>query len=214
MLFGFSADFLILTSARTISILGSEMSRFALPVWIYQNGGGAIGIGFATAAGFLPQVIVGPLTGVVIDRFERKTVLVLCDVMLTVISLGLIMATGLRPSGLRWGMILIMLAAEGALSSIQYPALQVVTADFASTNTLPRLNGLISVTETSAGMLSPLLAVGFLAQFGLKGVILIDAVTFVLSGIITSWISFPIRYSKPPMFLRLGEWFAESRLGF
>ena len=212
MPFGFSAQFVALAASRTVSILGSEMSRFALPIWIFQNGGGATGIGFATAAGYLPQIIMGPFAGVLIDRTDRKPLLIMCDIALAAISVLLLLATTLEGEA-RWGALFILLIAAGACSSLQYPALQVVTADF-NPGMLARANGLISISESSAGMLSPLLAAGFLALFGIKGVILIDAATFVACALVTALIRFPRITQSGSKPLRPREWAEQSRQGF
>src|SRR5262249_41541022 len=116
----------------------------------------------------------------VVDLFPKKNLLLLCDFCLALVTVGLYCSTGLEsPQSL--GIVYVLLFVHGTLGIVQFPCLAAVTADMVPPAGLPRANGLLSMAESSANLLGPLLAGFFVVTFPLRSILLIDGGTFVVS---------------------------------
>jgi MFS family permease len=67
-----AGDFWIYWTGQTISLIGSALTSFALPLLVYKLSGSALDLGIATAAAWLPYLIFGPPIGTWVDRINRK----------------------------------------------------------------------------------------------------------------------------------------------
>ena len=68
--------FFIIWSGQAVSLLGSQLVQFALIWWLTETTGSATVLAMASLVGFLPQVILGPFVGVLVDRWNRRRVMV------------------------------------------------------------------------------------------------------------------------------------------
>jgi MFS family permease len=176
------ASFLALWSAQFISIIGSEVTRFALSVWLFQTYSSATMLGLALACGFAPQVLLGPVVGALIDSTDRKKLLIACDLGLAVVTTALIFTVdpSRPPSPWLW----LALLAHGSISALQNPAIQATTGLLNSAEDLHKANGLMAMADSSAATISPLLAVSLMAVGGIRGALLTDVATFIASALI------------------------------
>ena len=71
--------FFVLWSAQTLSLVGSGAVQFALIWWLTAQTGSAAVLATATLLGLLPQVVLGPVIGALIDRWNRKQVMLFAD---------------------------------------------------------------------------------------------------------------------------------------
>jgi MFS family permease len=79
-------QFLVVWLGQTVSVVGSQLSSFALGIWVYQSTGSALLFGLSIALQVLPGALLSPIAGVIVDRFNRRTVMLVsdaCDVLLT-----------------------------------------------------------------------------------------------------------------------------------
>ncbi|MBF6591304.1 MAG: MFS transporter [Ktedonobacterales bacterium] len=89
-------DFLLLWSGQLVSSFGGEISSLALPLLILTLTGSAAQAGFAAALSAVPALLIGLPAGALIDRWDRKRVMIICDVLraLTLASIPLALALG------------------------------------------------------------------------------------------------------------------------
>lgn len=64
--------FIIIWTGQLFSILSSSIAQFAMVLWIGMETGSAEVLAYATIAGLLPQIVLGPVAGVFVDRWNRK----------------------------------------------------------------------------------------------------------------------------------------------
>ena len=147
--------FAVFWFANLISGLGDAFRTFTFMLWVYQiSDGSGLAIAAIAAAQVLPSVALGVLAGVLADRWERKRILIVCDLARAALSLGLIGAVQINSFWLG----LSLLALSTAFS---------VFADVAGATVLPRLipdqrleqgNGLWTIMQQSSGVVGPVLA--------------------------------------------------------
>ena len=168
--------FWILWSGQTASLLGSALTSFALGVWIFRQTGSVVDFGLMVFLRSLPLLLVSPFAGVVIDRFDRRRVLLLADVGAAVaVALILVLHAGGRLEP--WHIYLVVVAGA-FFDTFQLNAYNAAVAQVVSPEARGRANGLVQLSHASATVLTPFAAGYLLETLGLRSIVLIDLTTF------------------------------------
>jgi MFS family permease len=116
-------DFRLLWSARSASLLGSWLLVVAAPAYVFQLSHSIVAVGLTTATIYVPILIIGPIAGVLSDRWDRRLLMVSMDLLrLGAISLFFLV----HSVGTVWIMYLAM-TLESAGTVLFYPAAQALT---------------------------------------------------------------------------------------
>lgn len=67
------SKFLVIWLGQAVSLIGSGLTSFALGIWVYQQTGSVMNFGLISLLVALPTLLVSPFSGVVVDRFNRRT---------------------------------------------------------------------------------------------------------------------------------------------
>lgn len=172
-------DFARLWMAQVISLLGDWFNVIALSALVSRySGGSGLAISGLLLARFLPPVVVSPLAGVLIDRFNRKHMLIFSDVARALIMLLLLFAAS--PEYL-W-LIYLLTVLQFCLSAIFEPGRSAIMPSLVKSEDLLIANTLGNVTW------SVMLAVGAMiggliaAVLGTAAALILDALSFALSA--------------------------------
>ncbi|AGC43402.1 major facilitator family transporter [Myxococcus stipitatus DSM 14675] len=163
---------------QVLSLFGSSLTSFALGVWMYQTTGGVTRFALIMLCAALPGVLLGPVTGALVDRWPLRRGLLLSDTVagLMTMVLALLLLTGqLRP----WHAY-VTTAIVSMASAFQQPAFAVLVSTVVPPQHLGRANGLIQLGLACAQLGAPLASAALLAVVGLEGILLLDAGTFLL----------------------------------
>src|SRR5215469_9512386 len=127
-----------LCSAFLISSIGDWIYRFAVPTLILGITGSALATAFAYVLEFIPYVIIGPVAGVVADRWNRREILVMCDTGSTGITLTIVGITALHhlPLLMLYGCALLL----ACVRSLYFPAFQGLLVETIPGRNRARLN--------------------------------------------------------------------------
>ena len=71
--------FAIIWFGQLVSLFGTAMTRFALLIWAYQQTGAATTLALLGFFAWLPFIVISPLAGVLVDRFDRRRIMILAD---------------------------------------------------------------------------------------------------------------------------------------
>jgi MFS transporter, DHA3 family, macrolide efflux protein len=168
--------FLLVWLGQLVSLLGSGMTAFGLAIWAWQETGQASALALVGFFSFAPMVLLSPLAGALVDRWNRKMVMMLSDLAagLSTIVVLLLYATGQLEV---WHLYLTG-AFSGAFQAFQFPAYSAAITTMISKAQYARANGLLSLAESSSQIAAPLLAGFLIGIVGIQGILLIDVVTF------------------------------------
>ncbi len=161
---------------QLVSLLGSGLTGFALGVWIYSQTGKATPFAMTVLFSSLPPVLLGPWVGSIADRYSRKKIILLADsgaALVTLVALILLMAGKLQI----WNIYLIALAGS-TFSAFQEPAFSASVVMLVPKKDLQRANGMAQMSNALGNLISPILGGLLFGLIGLKGVILIDFITY------------------------------------
>ncbi|MEL7356691.1 MAG: MFS transporter [Cyanobacteria bacterium J06560_6] len=176
------ATFAVLWLGQTLSLLGSNLTRFAFGVWIYQQTQSVISFALIPTCLYLPGVLISPLAGSLTDRWNRRTVMLLSDVGSGVIILGVLAL--LQMSSLQQWHIYTAVAAGSLCAAFQWAGYAAATTQLIPPQQLGRANGMVEAAKAAGQIIGPLAAGTLLFQLGISEIITLDLLTFVI-GVFT-----------------------------
>jgi MFS family permease len=187
-------DFRLLWFAQIVSLLGDWFNTIALSALVvaYADGSG-LALSIFLLARFLPPLLIGPIAGVLVDRFDRLKILIYCNVLRTGVVLLFLFAD--TPDKL-W-LIYLLTIIQFALSAFFEPGQSAVLPALVQTKDLVAANTLSSVTWSAMLALGAVIGGVVAALFGTAIALIIDAMTFALAGWLISQIHY-VQPEKPP----------------
>lgn len=185
--------FLIVWFGQLISVLGSKLTEFALGFWIlgqtYQETGKITQFALTILLIYLPKVVVSPFAGVLIDRWNRRTAMILSDGVTGLITILLIVLVAV--DRLEIWHIYIAITIVSSVNAIQVPAYTAAIAQLVPPKRLSRSNGMVQASIGIAKIASPFIAVSLLQRIGLTGILTIDLTTFAIAVATLLCVRFP-----------------------
>jgi DHA3 family macrolide efflux protein-like MFS transporter len=171
--------FLVIWFGQLISTVGSGLTGFALSVYIFQETGSATQLGVAMLATILPSLLVSPLVGALVDRWDRRWVMIASDTgaALSTLAIWALLSTG----HLQVWHIYVANMLSSILGSFQQPAYMASITLLVPKNHLGRASGLGQLSEAISRIAAPTLAGLLVVTIQVQGVILIDFATFLFA---------------------------------
>lgn len=164
--------FAIIWSGQFISLLTSSAVNFAIIIWLSLETGSAEVLAFAAIAAFLPQTLIGPFAGVVIDRWDRKRTMMAADGFIALCTLILSVLFYLGYSELLFVYILLALRSVG--SAFHMPAMQASVPLLAPESELLRIGGVNQVIQSVSSIGGPALGAFAIGLMDIGYVLLLD----------------------------------------
>jgi DHA3 family macrolide efflux protein-like MFS transporter len=202
--------FITIWSGQSISILTSSVLQMAIVWYITQRTGSAALLSLATLIGFLPQALLGLFIGVYIDRYNRKTVMILSDIFIALAGMVLVVA-GLFGEIPLW-LIYVVLFFRSIGAAFHTPALQAVTPSIVPKDQLTRYAGFAQGFKSLSMVVSPALAALLFSIWELHVIILLDVMGVVLAVGILSLVKIPNTAREKPCCR--SQVFQEAKEGF
>lgn len=171
--------FLIVWFGQTVSTIGSGLTSFALGVYVYQQSGSVAQFAFIGLFTVAPRILVSPLVGPLIDRFDRRRTMMISDLGAGVSTAALAVLVSINR--LEVWLIYLLVLISSIFTTVQWPAYMASTSTLVSRENLGRANGLTQLGRSLTEILSPVLAGMLLLTIHLQGVILVDFITFLFA---------------------------------
>ncbi len=172
--------FLVVWSGQVVSNLGTGLSGFALAVWVYRQTGSATALSLITLFSTLPNTLLSPLAGALIDRWGRRSVLLLNNFGSGACTL--IMASLYWAGVLQMWHVYVLVCASRCFNVFQLPAFSATTALLVPRRQLVRANGMAQLGPAAGMIAAPLLSAALLDLIGVGGVIFLDCCSFLFAG--------------------------------
>ena len=162
--------FAIIWTGQFLSILTSSIVNFAIVLWLSLETGSAEVLAFATMAALLPQSVLGLFTGIFIDRWKRKRVMIMADSFIAFCTL--ILAVLFYFDLAKISHIYVLLALRSVGSAFHMPAMQASVPLLAPKSELMRIAGINQVIQSVCNIAGPALAGLFITK--MTNILLLD----------------------------------------
>jgi predicted MFS family arabinose efflux permease len=186
---------------QVVSQMGDWFNTIALYTIILQLTGSGRDVGLLLVARFVPSFLFGPISGVVADRFSRRTIMIVSDLLRAVVVLGFLLV---RRADQLW-IIYVLTVVQLGLSTFFEPAKTAAIPSIVGDRELVAANAISSVTWSA--MLTIGAAIGGIITdaFGTNVAFILDAATYLLSAALIASIRVPKRAKRPRQKLSLGR---------
>jgi len=171
--------FTIIWIGQVISLLGTAMTGFALTIWAWQITGQATALALVGFFTFAPTLLVTPFAGALVDRWNRKFVMMISDLaaIVSTIVVFLLFWTGNLQIWHLYGTG----AFSGAFGAFQFPAYSAAVTTMVSREQYGRASGMLSTAQFASNIFAPVMAAVLLAIIGIAGILAIDMFTFLIA---------------------------------
>ena len=165
-----------------MSFLGDSLALVALMLHVASTTGQALAVALLLLAGDFAPALLGPLTGTVADRLERRGVMVGCELL----QGALVVAVALWLPSLP--LLLVLVGLRAVAGQVFQPASRAAVPALVREGDLEPANAAIGVATNSGETLGPLVAALLLPMLQVRGVLLIDAASFFVSALLLGFL--------------------------
>jgi hypothetical protein len=171
--------FVVIWLGQIVSVLASGMSQFALTIFMYEKTNSATALGLMQVFYITPFLLISPFAGVMVDRYNRKLMMMVSDLAAGLATLG-ILAVLYFDVWQFWHMY-VASVIFGLGNAFQWPAYSAAISTMIPKEQLGRANGLMSLMEAGPGVIAPILAGTLLPVIKLTGILFLDVATFLIA---------------------------------
>lgn len=204
-------DFSLLWLSGLVSVAGDWVLMIALPYYVYVTTGSTLATAGMTAAELAPAILLSSFTGVLADRWDRKRILVVANLLQALVVASLLLVG----EGWLW-VVYVVAALQSTAAAFSQPAEAALLPTLVPVEQLVQANALNTLNNRLGRFVGVPVGAALLSWWGLDAVVVVDAVTFLVAAALLAPISAPVRVADPddvpeePHFWR--EWTAGLRV--
>ncbi|MFQ5555158.1 MAG: MFS transporter, partial [Acidimicrobiia bacterium] len=199
-------------TGQLVSLVGTSLTGFGLAIFVFLETGSATQLSLILLAGQLPQILVTPFAGAIVDRWDRRWAMLLADSgagVGTMLIAFLVIADRLEI----WHLVVI-LSFSGVFQAFQWPAYSAATTLLVPKERYASAAGLVQLAEGLAQVAAPAIAGVLLAVGGLAAIIVIDVATFLFAIATLLVVRFPAPKVSAAGAEGKGSLWTETKFGF
>ena len=156
--------FSVVWFGQLVSLLGSSMTSFGLAIWVYQETGSATQLALIVMASRVPMLLVSPFVGALVDRWDRRTAMLVAD-------------TGAAIGTLAY----VTLSFSGLFAAFQFPAYSAAVTVLVPKEHYARASGMVQLAGSVGGILAPALAAAIVVTAGLGPLFIADVASYLIA---------------------------------
>jgi DHA3 family macrolide efflux protein-like MFS transporter len=188
-------NFVLIWAGQTVSVIGSRLTSFALGIWVLRETGSTTAFALIFVAMALPALLISPIAGALVDRWDRRVTMIACDAIcaLTMLALALLLANDALAIWHIYAGVGITAVANAFLQPAYWASIPLLTPK----DRLTRVNGMVQTGFALAQVGGPLLAGVLVAAVSMHGVLIVDALTYVVATLLMAIARVPRPVREP-----------------
>ncbi len=187
--YNWKSKFFIIWTGQAVSLITSAVLQMAIIFYLTEKTGSAMILSVASLAGFLPYAVLGPVIGVLVDRYDRKKIMIGTDLMIA--AAGAVLAILALYTELPIWMVMAVLFIRSIGTAFHSPALNAVTPLLVPEEQLTKCAGYSQSLQSISYILSPAAAALLYAVWELNAIIAIDVLGAVAASITVAIVPIP-----------------------
>jgi MFS family permease len=189
-------NFMALWLGQTISFVGDYFYLLAIPIMVERLTGSALQVGLAVIFSALPMLLLGPVAGVFVDRWDRKRTMIVSDLLRGLLVLACLAVQGPDQVWIYYVVGFLMSCVSRFFFPAQNAMLPLIVGD---KDDLLAANGLMQIVQTAGFLIGPALAGFSIGLWGAQVAFLVDSVTYFISAAAITTIAAPRTVAvRPP----------------
>ena len=197
---------------QALSLFGSALASFALIWWITESTGSATILATISLAALLPGVLFGPLAGVLVDRLNRKWVIIFSDALSALLALSLVLLFWTH--NIQLWQIYIISIIRAIAGTLQFPAVQSSTSLIVPKEHLARVAGMNQALQGLIMIAAPPLGALLLSLLPIHLILGIDLLSAAVAILLLSVIRLSQPILRQPMAQAAATVWQDMRAGF
>lgn len=179
--------------AQGISVFGDMLTFLAIPMLVYEATGSKAALSLAVFIRGIPTLLIGPFAGAMADRRDRRRIMIASDLMMALLTIPIVLAEGawMLPT------IYVVVGIKAVIGTFFQPALSSVIPSLVPRERLMPVNSFFSFTFQTVQFLAPLAGSVLAATVGIKVLLLIDILSFLVSAWLIGRIQIPAHAERP-----------------
>lgn len=169
--------------AQSISLFGSSIVQYGIIWYLTLETGSAKILTITTLCGFLPQMLISFFSGTLIDKYNRKNILIISDTIIAISTFLLAISFFLGEKN--YNLLFIVLIIRSLGTGIQTPTVNTIIPQIVPEEKLLKINGIYSTISSIINFLSPAISGIILSLSTIEFTLMIDVVTAVIGILIT-----------------------------
>jgi MFS transporter, DHA3 family, macrolide efflux protein len=189
----FNRDFLLLWQGQTVSAVGTSLFQISMLYWLMEATGSATVMGVVSMLGAIPGVILGPFGGAIADRFSRKYLIVVGDVILGIAMLSLVIPFYVLDASIDFqiGWIIVVSMLSGIVGAFFRPAVMASIPNLVPYSRLNAANSMNSMSMTASMALGQAAGGVLYRLLGVHVIIVVNGISYLLSALSEVFIHIP-----------------------
>lgn len=173
------STFGVLWVGQLITILGSGLTSFSLGVWTYETTHSVTEFGLITLCAVAPLIVLAPLAGVLVDRWDRRRVMIASDSVAALSTLSMLL---LHSSGnLQLWHVYLGVSVASISGAFQESAFNAAITLLVDERNLNRASGMMQLAQAAGRTLAPPLAGALFVTWGLRAAMMLDLASFLFA---------------------------------
>ena len=171
--------FFILWSSQAASLFGSAVVQFALAWYLTRETGSATVLATALMVAMIPQIVLGPFVGPLVDRWDRKKLMIFADLFTALLTLVLVVL--FYTDTIQIWHIYVIMAGRAVGDTFQQPALGASIPMIVPEEHLVRANGLFQMLQSAIRITAPIAGAFLMETLPMQGVLSVDIITAIIA---------------------------------
>ena len=186
---GWQKKFFTIWGGQALSLVGSALVQFALVWWLTVRTGSATILATATLMALLPQIVLGPFAGTLVDRWNRRTIMIVADTCIALATAVLMFLFATERIAVWHVYLLLLVRSLGG--AFHYPAMAASTSLMVPGKHLARVAGMNQTLQGIVSIFAPPLGALLLAVMPTQNVLAIDVGTALVAVVPLLFIAIP-----------------------
>jgi MFS family permease len=182
-----NGSFLKLWAGHGISTFGDMITFLAIPMIVYDITGSKSALSLSVLVRVIPVILIGPFAGALVDRLNRKTIMIWSDLLRAMLTVALL----LSPDQYLLTMIYVVVFLKSLIGIFFNPAFNSTIPSIIKKEDLMSANSVFGVTGNVLQFVTPFAGAALIAFSGARSVLLIDMISFIVSAVAIYFIDIP-----------------------
>lgn len=179
-----SKNFFLFFLGWAISLFGSSLTKIALPIFVLERTGSGFAMGMTFALETIPSTLFGPLLGAISDRYNRKILIIMSDILRAVILVLVLFTDNLF-------IIFALIFLMGSLKALYVPVRSAIMPELVTKVNFPKVIVLQGTTQRIINIVGPSLAAAIIGFTTPTIAIQLDIVTYLAAAAISFFVYIP-----------------------